>query len=332
MQPHCSTKAPRIPGLDGIRAISISLVVATHLTHRKFGSYGVQIFFVLSGFLITRLLLEGERKTGTIRLGGFYWRRGFRILPPVIMYLTVTAIVFRLGAKEVIACLFFFRNPASGSDVTGHFWSLAIEEQFYLIWPACLIMFGLKRIPVAAALFLFAPIWRNVSYHLAGGGAYVNPSRFDLRYDALLAGCLLALLLEEGGFLRRGLFQARSFALSGALVLVGIVSGYVVLPQFIAPTVANIVIASLINYAIHNPDPFLNSEPVVWIGQLSYSLYLWHAFFLYVPFLPLSLFPWNVAASIAVAALSFYFVEQKAINLRDRIIAQRNHVGKRLTI
>src|SRR5260221_4908735 len=132
----------RIPSLDGLRAISIALVVWCHVGDGRgmysYGSFGVTIFFVISGFLITHLLAAEEEKRGSVSISDFYRRRAFRILPPAILYLLVTAGL--TSGVDVLHCLLFVRNLNPGSEVTSHYWSLSIEEQFYLIWPAAFVL------------------------------------------------------------------------------------------------------------------------------------------------------------------------------------------------
>src|SRR6266478_1710213 len=134
-------QARRIPGLDGLRAISIALVLAYHSadpmlaphSFRSKGNFGVEVFFVLSGYLITWLLLTEESVDGSFRLRAFYARRALRILPPALFYIACVSTLGLLGVIamklwDVVPCIFFFRNLTTGANVTEHFWSLAIEE------------------------------------------------------------------------------------------------------------------------------------------------------------------------------------------------------------
>jgi len=173
----------RLPGLDGLRAIAVSWVMLVHLfTSQKInienpflrqlaasGGFGVELFFVLSGFLITYLLLKEENQTGQINLKAFYARRAFRILPPAFTFLfLVFSTHIMLGKSvdllEYFSAAFFFRNFTSGTQLTGHYWSLAIEEQFYLLWPATLcILPKSKRLSITLLLVLIAPLWRQLN-------------------------------------------------------------------------------------------------------------------------------------------------------------------------
>ena len=228
----------RIPGLDGIRALSISLVLFAHVADgvtpwAKYGGFGVEIFFVLSGFLITWLLCVEEDKSGTIDLRAFYVRRALRILPPSVLCILGVAALGLVGLasvapNELFYCLFFIRNMMpNGGPHLGHFWSLAIEEHFYFLWP--LVFFLLRsdrrRIRYALCLAAAAPLWRYGAYKLADGAANVNSWRFDLRYDALLIGCCLALTRHSPqlrSFLTHRIARATPVAL---LAVAGIVAG-----------------------------------------------------------------------------------------------------------
>ena len=154
----------RIPSLDGLRAISIVLVMGLHTVQRYGvdrpdpppslwwsvllnGGLGVTIFFVISGYLITRLLLHEQATRGTISMPGFYVKRAFRILPPLYVYVAVLVLLQAAGRLaltkwDVVSALFFFHNYAvsSTSWAIEHFWSLSVEEQFYLIWPVILVL------------------------------------------------------------------------------------------------------------------------------------------------------------------------------------------------
>src|SRR5580658_9035834 len=205
----------RISGLDGIRALSIILVLLCHVlngvtTWSQYGAFGVESFFVLSGFLITWLLCLEEDKRGAVSLPSFYARRALRILPPAFLYIGAASLLGVLGLAEVgrnepFYAAFFVRNlMPNGGEQLGHFWSLAIEEQFYLLWPVIFLILrsDRRRIIFTVVLIAAAPFWRHAVYAAAGGAMGVNSWRFDLRYDALLVGCCLALLRHDRVFRR----------------------------------------------------------------------------------------------------------------------------------
>jgi peptidoglycan/LPS O-acetylase OafA/YrhL len=323
----------RLPGLDGIRAISISMVIVFHVTVSAglkpwtFGSFGVEIFFVLSGFLITWLLCCEEAGRGSISLPSFYARRALRILPPAMTYMVVVFCFSRYGltrvtGADIAGCAFFVRNLTLGSDVTAHYWSLSVEEQFYLLWPLAMILIrqNRARLKVAAVLVLIAPFWRSVSFRLSGDSGFVNPLRSDLTYGPILVGCCLALLRNSDRlsvYLHRGIFQSQWLplaAITGVIVSLTLHHGR---------PLAALFVALFINYAVDHPVDWgipLNWGPIVWLGKLSYSLYIWQQLFCYNPGLGwLSRFPQNVAATVLMASLSYYLIEQPFASLRKRV-------------
>jgi peptidoglycan/LPS O-acetylase OafA/YrhL len=201
----------RIPSLDGLRAISIGMVLVGHaasgiamLRDRPLvlytvfnGSRGVTVFFVISGFLITSLLLQEHQLRGKISLKDFYIRRAFRILPPFWLFLATVVALSKLGMFETtwanIAIAFaFLRDYMSGDWWTGHSWSLSVEEQFYLLWPAALVLIGRRKsLWIACSLILAAPVIRVLS-HLFVTGRFgpIEFFMFHMRMDSLMFGCV----------------------------------------------------------------------------------------------------------------------------------------------
>jgi peptidoglycan/LPS O-acetylase OafA/YrhL len=323
----------RLPGLDGIRAISISLVLLFHLTASAgltpwtFGGFGVTIFFVLSGFLITWLLCGEEARRGSISLPSFYARRALRILPPAMTYLAAVCILSRYGFTKITwadvgGCVFFVRNLMTGSEATDHYWSLSVEEQFYLLWPLGMILLrsNRARLKVALVLVLIAPLWRFINVRLSRGVAFVDSWRFGLGSDAILVGCCLALLRNDvrlSTYLRTGVLQ--SWWLPAAAIA-GVI-GSLRTPH--AAALAPVFVALFINYAVDHPTGWglpLNWAPMVWLGKVSYSLYIWQQLFCWDSGLGwLGRFPQNLAAALLMASLSYYLIEQAFANLRKRV-------------
>src|SRR3974390_1314620 len=215
-----TAKSPshQIPTLDGWRALAIAGVIACHglslndaaaNSHSHLnafvlglGQQGVSLFFAISGFLITTLLLDEHRNRGRISLRAFYTRRVFRILPPACTYLLITALLgvlgfIRLANGEVASGLFIYNNYwPQRSWYTQHFWSLSMEEHFYLIWPAAIALLGIARARWAAvALIVVTIFWRPWSMaNIASPGTQLP--RTDMRLDAFLFACLLAIFLH----------------------------------------------------------------------------------------------------------------------------------------
>src|ERR1700733_3368995 len=170
----------RLPSLDGLRAVAISFVLLGHASHTALfpqawksvlarlpalGHFGVELFFVISGFVITHSLANEERDNDTVSLRAFYVRRVLRILPPVAAYLLFVFVLQAAGAIDLdrvewVAALTFTRNFCAGHWITGHLWSLAVEEQFYLLWPFMFAFARFARWRLSFLLIVAAPICR----------------------------------------------------------------------------------------------------------------------------------------------------------------------------
>ena len=166
----------RIPSLDGARTVSITLVVVWHIFNMTpilwrfdYGNLGVRTFFVISGFLITSLLMRELQKTGTIRLRTFYARRFMRLMPAYWFYVAIVAALIPTGLVDatwhkLIPALTYTANYWQPLGALGHTWSLSAEEQFYFLWPTALLLLGLKNGRWAClALLLTAPLFRTLA-------------------------------------------------------------------------------------------------------------------------------------------------------------------------
>jgi peptidoglycan/LPS O-acetylase OafA/YrhL len=318
----------RIPTLDGWRGVAILLVLFDHLQQQFLsgghvrpwtatGQHGVTIFFVLSGFLITSKLSEGP-----IDLKRFYIRRLFRLMPAAWTFLAVMLLFNWLTgshfitSREVWACLLFYRNfvgPHVGKivGVTWYFWSLSLEEQFYLVWPPLLLFAGIRRSRWIAALGAVACACWRWTFWAHYNHPFVN-SETQVRADALLVGCLLALLFVDSRFRAFAAQLTKLIIWPAAVVLVLCVARFDLLP----PLVENVSIAILISAGLLYPNSFLAKAvalpPIAWLGTISYSLYVWQALF----------FTWRVApglrSMIGVCVLLFalgshYLIEKPLI-------------------
>jgi peptidoglycan/LPS O-acetylase OafA/YrhL len=331
----------RIPSLDGLRALSIGLVLLAHLTgtqrfpvipelgHWHLGDLGVRVFFVISGFLITTLLLEEVDRTGTVSLSKFYARRFFRIFPAFYFFCAVLFLlewrhVITLHRGDLIAAVTYTVNyHHDRAWYAGHLWSLSVEEQFYLLWPALLLWAGVRRsLKVAMLAVLVAP-----SLRLAMGfWPELRPGigeTFPSVADALATGCVLAGLrpwLARSERWQR-LLRSRLFWLAPLAVALAARNPSAKLDWLIGQTLMNVGIAVIIERAICSHGELLgrllNSRPLVFIGTMSYSLYLWQQLFLFRRGTSeLQSFPLNLVLAVLAALASYYLVEKPFLRLR----------------
>lgn len=321
----------RIPSLDGLRAASLACVLLAHLSGTRhffrcevfeiYGNFGVRVFFVISGFLITGLMLEERDQRGSISLRDFYVRRAYRILPAayVFMFAMIAAHWHALTWSSILSALTYSSNYFHDEHwVLGHLWSLSVEEQFYLLWPLILVMFFRKRLWVVASLLLSGPPLRVLFWMLWGYRAVEHP--FPVVMDTLAAGCALAMLQPQLLRLDRWL-RSRWFLLVPGLTVVvpllRLASNRTY--QVAGLTLMHVGIALSIQHAVRMQYRALNCAPVVWVGTLSYSFYLWQQ-----PFLNRAsqawwtAFPQNLALALLFATASYYWVEKPFLGMRAR--------------
>jgi peptidoglycan/LPS O-acetylase OafA/YrhL len=309
-----------VPALDGLRGVAILAVIAFHTFDAPLGGfYGVDLFFVLSGFLITTLLLEENDRAGGISLRGFYRRRAYRLLPGLFTVLAVYAALMLASSRalsQVAAGGLYAANfvIASGSHVLNGtpfvpYWSLAEEEQFYLLWPLLLVVLLQRRVRESRVAWALAFLVIGLAAYRAGlalAGASATRLYYapDTHADGLILGCLFALLR------RRGL---RIPELAGWLGLAVLVAAFAV-PSFAGGPAFGLapvsIAAALLTGAVLEQGRLarcFSTRPLVWLGLISYSLYLWHFFCLEV-------FDWRaqfaLPAAFAAAALCYYKVER----------------------
>ena len=324
----------RLPSVDGWRAVSILMVLGGHtglvISHGEKpvldwlfnGNLGVRFFFSISGFLITWLLLLEVNKSGKISLKDFYARRFLRILPVYFTFmLALLGLQLFASFKETTAgwlgMLSFTRNYAEGSSASGHLWSLAVEEQFYLVWPSLFIFLArhsrrVKYFILAIPIFT-APAFRTGNYvffhshehflrgldHIRLPTAFLDvffyKNSFFCYYDTLAFGCLSAFLLaNEKPFVEFFLKKWRGGVFVTGLLLVALphVMGNLNRPlppvagnflQVFGSTFQSMGFCLLLLQSLVAPDwagyRVLNWKWIAWIGMLSYSLYIWQQLF-----------------------------------------------------
>ncbi|MBL9027778.1 MAG: acyltransferase [Myxococcales bacterium] len=334
----------RIPSLDGLRALSIVLVLFGHLNGtRGFGVHlevvgdvahlGVRVFFVISGFLITSLLLKEER----VALGQFYWRRFYRIFPPFYFYLGAVGLLSAAGlladipSDDLIAALTYTTNfQIERAWLVGHTWSLSVEEQFYLLWPGVLALLGRDRALKAAAIVVVcAPVVRLGWNEALPGLRLLIGEAFPTVMDSIATGCLLA------GFRARLHADRRYRSLLELPFLVPVVvfallvinrqSDHARAFWLVGETCLNVGVAFLIDRAVTRPEtPFgqiLNFRPLAHVGVASYSIYLWQQVFLDRSSTAwFTAFPVNIVLALAAGFGSYHLVEKPIMKYRDRLI------------
>jgi len=340
----------RIPSLDGLRAISICLVLFAHTSgtqyfpsfvflRRNLGNFGVRVFFVISGFLITTLLLKELRSKGRISLPDFYLRRLFRIFPAAYAYIAVMAVLTAFGLtalewSDIVHGLTYTVNyDRIRPWLMIHLWSLSVEEQFYLLWPATLAAGGIVGgFRVVVAVLVLAPFVRIGTQWFLPDLAWSVGSSFQTNADALGAGCLLALKRTElwAWAPYRRIAGSPLLWLAPALAMLVSLSFYShdPLTLFAGQSIMNFCILLTIDGCVRQPDSavgrWLNHPLLCYIGVLSYSIYLWQE-----PFLDRTstnwwnVFPLNLLCTATAALLSYYLVERPCLELRQRIGSHR---------
>lgn len=356
-----SFKSQHLPALDGIRGIAILLVIIHHQLipiSLSGGFLGVDLFFVLSGFLITRLLFKEFDSSGSISLSNFYARRALRLAPALLLYLLFALILIRIlnpqefmrEVKLVGLSLVYLTNwrMAFGWDYsldpTAIIWSLSIEEQFYLLWPPVLLLLLATRVKlfhIAIALIL---IVIAVGFHrtaLWSQGAELNRMYYgtDTRADALFAGCLFAFLAVQLKLPTRLLSALHIMALSVVVFLAYAICTLSFTSQFLyrgGYTLIALATGILIWSLSESQDSWLARVlafyPLRWFGFISYSLYLWHWLLLRNVSFYYFVGNWDgwmrLFAAVAIAAGSFYLVESRVNKLKARFSYVSNATSK----
>ncbi len=326
------TTRRRIPSLDGLRAVSILLVILSHWETgaprviQMCGVFGVQIFFVISGFLITRLLQREYERSGTVDLLAFYRRRAVRIFPAAFVYIAVISLyayqTVRPDLPFALTYTMSYRlHPASG--LFGHLWSLSVEEQFYLLWPLALLLNFRNRGRVAMLTLALSAIFRlQCSFANPEYAARLLHRYFPSVMDSIAAGCLLAIYWPQVAKFCGGLARNTVFALSvpATAALLAYAFWRNTLPGdeiFVRPMlvplwgIVPLLLALFVFVAVERRDYILNNTVAQTIGVLSYSLYLWQEPFTVGRSPSLAL----AAGLVAFTCLSYAFVEAPMLKL-----------------
>jgi peptidoglycan/LPS O-acetylase OafA/YrhL len=351
----------RLPSLDGWRAVSIILVLGAHCWRSvgypsslnpifQFfdGDFGVRCFFVISGFLITWLLVQEQERDGSVSLKRFYIRRALRILPVyfafmVALWLLHLFTTFNQTPRTWLANLTFTTNFFDATWQSGHLWSLSVEEQFYLIWPALFVALAVLKKPATTLKWLavplvIAPFWRLVTYkefYPANLKILFAHFSFFNYFDCLAIGCMCAVALRhyrplfETWLVKRVIFVA---CIGLVLILLPYFLAHLHVPgRVIAASTASLqalgfALLLLLSVLPENQKLFspLNWRWVGHIGMLSYSIYIWQQLFCANPETYggtrswWNTFPGWLLAALIVAHLSYYLLERPLFQLRSR--------------
>ena len=303
MSPRTRDRGYR-PDLEGLRGVAILLVLLCHvrIPGADAGFVGVDVFFVLSGFLITGLLVDERERTGRIGLGPFYARRARRILPAAVLVLATTLLAaplilspldLRRIADDGLAASLSLANMRYAVDATDyfapvdtspmlHFWSLAVEEQFYLLWPILLLTVARVGRPRLAMATLATAVLAGsfvLAFTLTDTSAAWAYFSLPTRAWQLAAGGMLALGAPLLGNLPNGVAAAVGWLgaslLGASFVVIGPTTAYPGLVSLLPTLGAIALIAS--GGAVGSPGwAALARAPLRWLGRISYSLYLWH--------------------------------------------------------
>ena len=350
------TRLRYVPALDSLRAVAVLAVMATHadLPYVGGGELGVDIFFVLSGFLITTLILSEATLQGRVSWPQFYARRALRLFPAVLLVTAATMVMVLLTAgaltadsyqniaigkepeggiisntvRECLAAIFYFANFAGLLGIAdvflGHTWSLAVEEQFYILWPLAFALFVRRLTPNGQVLAVGCACAALAAARVAGlegpGGI------LQLRFDVLLVGVTAALALHHHARISR---VGRAWPVAALVITYGVVVGPDDGPSgrllFSAVGLATAVLVLAIwTEQLGAVSRLAHAVPLVKIGQISYGLYLWHLpVFRRVALQDIDLSgPALVALkfglAFALAIASYVLVERPALRLKRR--------------
>ena len=353
-----SNEPRRISGLDGLRGIAVLFVLLEHGCYSFLkldwpvapyignGALGVNIFFVLSGYLIYELSAREFEKTGAFNWKAFYLRRILRIFPCFYSYLAVVLILAGLGLLTLTRPVIFsvatfslnYRHVWDHSSelynyyVVGHYWTLALEEQFYLTWPLLMFLLPRKRLlPLMVAVIALAPFIRVFCYFFTPGSRAQIGMMFHTGFDSIAMGVLLGELCRRPQWKARLQTLARNpWVLAGSGIFLVLVSPWLVIHLkgnysiTIGKTLELMCIAIIIIAAASASSPrlsaVLNWRPLMFIGVLSYSLYVWNPLFLNMQtHWILNVFPLNFIGLFAAGAFSYYLIERPVLRLKERL-------------
>lgn len=346
----------KIPSLDGLRAVAVTLVICYHMGVPLIpDGRGVLTFFVLSGFLITWMMLNEHERDGTVSVQNFYVRRILRIFPAFYVFLGLSVIARWISAGRLAPSMFYdylsaftytcnyrFALTPGIQHTSRHTWALAVEEQFYLLWPCVFLAFQndlrkLTRFLIAAIVLV--DLYRLVLFFNFHVHEKYLEFAFDCRADHILVGCLLAVLLKRGVFTPFWNFITASTWISliplGPIIASIAASFRFHLPYrfgvgfVIDPILTAILLVQVIAMGRTALWGWLNWPITRYVGQVSYGMFLYHmiAYRIVAGFLGNFSLLWRVPAvwlvALLMGAASFHIVERRALRLKSRFSGKR---------
>ena len=337
------------PSLDGLRGLAIIMVVVSHLnnTSRFFystifnGHLGVLIFFVLSGFLITTLCIKEKVITKDISLKKFYIRRAIRIFPVAYLYILVLIILnfifkLRISYINILGCALYIMNISSifrkynSSFFTGHFWSLSVEEQFYLFLPVILkTNFRLYLLVILLIVFVVPSIICLQYFYVSLNNDTVLYifAHYLIKFQAIAVGCLFSVLTFKYSLNKNVFVKAKVTTNIAAFFLILFIqyNDFFDLKDVLKGCVSAILIGYIIITNIMPAKDFifniLNAKILKTVGVLSYSIYIWQEIFTSgekrLPNFMVT-FPFNIVCIIVISCCSYFFYERYFLKLKSR--------------
>jgi peptidoglycan/LPS O-acetylase OafA/YrhL len=355
--PPISATKGHIQGLNGLRCLSIMIVIVGHFFLGEFSgisSLGVYIFFVISGFLITRLLLAEAKETGEIKVGAFYYRRLLRLFPVLIVYMIVIVLFARTNEiptplVEIASVFLYFVNylksyyELAGTQHVlpiGILWSLSVEEHFYLIAPLFIAFVRASpgKVLAFAIAMIVLPLAIRIGYMLHWP-EWSNTNRIymasETRFDSIAYGVFLAAICEfrPEGRLRRAISSPQAMMAGIALLVLSTLIRDDFFRDTFRYSMRSIGALLIVAPIVFSPklgwfQAIANSPPADWVGRLSYSLYIWHGaawFFLSnvgMTKTVLTSFT-ELGITFLLAIASYYLIEMPVLRWRSKTASRK---------
>jgi peptidoglycan/LPS O-acetylase OafA/YrhL len=284
-----------------------------------YGPVGVRVFFVISGYLITTILEREHEQTSSISLRNFYIRRAYRIFPAAFFFMLIVFAVYWRSLRwfEMLAAFTYLANYLPVRPwVLAHLWSLSVEEQFYLLWPSVLKKWYRNRVPILLCVIAFSPIFTAGLYYMKWY-TVVGGDTLPTVADGLALGCLISIFRTRWPKIARSV-AALLVAAVITIPLYRVTSAAGTLcVLFLLKPVLTAAIGGILIHVVQNPYWILNFAPVVWLGKISYSLYLWQQPFMHAADDPVLASRFGIFGALAVACVSYYLIERPMLRHRD---------------